>query len=60
MSHLFYSRDITTTVRPDSGPHQLRGPDGGCVQGEAHQTRGEGDSSCEGASQGNQMSKNCK
>ena len=49
---LIHYRDITAPVRTHPGPHQLRGPDGGRLQGEAHQAGGEGHSSCQGTSQG--------
>ena len=55
-SHLTSShyRDLTAPVRAGPGPHQLRGSDGGRLQGEAHPAGGEGDSSSEGTSQGNE------
>ena len=52
-------RDITAPVRSNPGSHQLRGPDGGRLQGEAHQAGGEGDSSCQGTSKGNKRTFFC-
>ena len=47
-------RDIAPPVRSGPGTGHWGGPDGGCLQGEAHQAGGEGDSSSEGTSQGNE------
>ena len=47
-------RDIAPPVRSGPGTGHWGGPDGGCLQGEADQAGGEGDSSSEGTSQGKQ------
>ena len=52
-------RDLTAPVRADPGSDQLRGPDGGRLQGEADQAGGEGDSSREGTSEGNKRTFFC-
>ena len=50
--NLFSFRDFPGPVRSLLATHGLRDTDGGRVQGEAHQTRGQSHCSCQGASQG--------